>query len=193
MNLKSRRIRVHSKLFLSIYKLRRVLADHSKTLPVLGGVSDSAATRDRAFGSRFAASSGVTAYRSLLCLFLITADAVSKSVRSICRASSVAWKTASSWCLLGRWKRLRRRKISTLHPTTLFISLFDDGLLRLVINHSKDILCILRRQLLPDEKALSPSLSRIRIGIRDTLLDVGVHNPSVPVKNSFKRINANKN
>ena len=193
MNLKPRWVGVHSVFWLSvIHELSRVLAYHSEALPVLRCVSNSASTRDRAFGSPFATSSGVTAYRSLLWLLRITANAISKSIRSVSRTSTMARKTASSWCLLCRWKGLGRWKISTVHSSTLFICFFDNGLLSLVINHSKYILSILWSQFLPDEKTLSPSLPRVRIGIRKTLLDVSIYDCSVPVKHSFKWIDTNK-
>ena len=52
------------------------------------------------------------------------------------------------------------------------VLLFYDGLLRLVIQHRKQVLRILGRKLLPNEEALTPSNSSVHASISNTLLDV---------------------
>ena len=66
--------------------------------------------------------------------------------------------------------------------------LFNDSLLRLVIELHEEALGILGRQLLPDEEALASIQSCLRVGITDRLLDVLVNCLSMSIKDALEWI-----
>lgn len=194
--MESRRMWVHGIFRLgNIHLLSGVLAHHTEALPILRCVASSATTWYWPFGSGFSASSGVAAYWPFLFWLLVAAEAISKSVGGVCGTRSLTlastWEAASIGCLLGRWIWRWRRKIASF-LASLLVLFFYNGLLCLVIQHRKQVLCILGSKLLPNEKAFTPSNSCIRIGIGNTLLDVWINSIGILVKNSFKWIDADQ-
>lgn len=195
-NMKSRWVWVHGIFGMGhVHLFGRVLAHYAEALPILGRVASSAPTRNWTFGSGLTTSSGVAAYWPLLLWLLVAAEAVSESVGGVCGARCLAlastWEAAPVACLLWgwiwRWWRMVARFLASL-----LVLLFYDGLLCWVIQHREQVLRMLGSKLLPNEKALTSSTSSIRIGIRNTLLDVCINSSGILVKNSFKWVDADQ-